>query len=202
MLNGYYFITDDALSLKGNASDVCQALEAGVQVIQYRAKGISTQLMIEEASKLKKLASKVLFIINDNIDVAAAVGADGVHLGQGDVSCKEARGLLGVHKKIGISVNTLEQAELALKQGADYLGIGPVFTTTTKSDAGTALGLELIREIKAEVALPLVAIGGINLDNAADVIAAGADALCAISAVVSSPDVKKEILKFKELFEK
>jgi len=134
--------------------------------------------------------------------VALAVDADGVHLGQNDISCEEARSLLGRHRKIGISVNTLEQAKLAQKQGADYLGVGPVFLTTTKSDAGAPLGIELIRKIKAEVSLPLVAIGGITLENAPEVIAAGADALCAISAVVSKSDVKEAILKFQKLFEK
>ncbi len=202
MLRGYYFITDDRLSLKGNISDVCRSLDAGVKVIQYRAKDISTQKMIEEAAKLRELISKALFIINDHIDVALAVDADGVHLGQGDISCEEARHLLGEHRKIGISVSTLDQAKLAFKQGADYLGIGPVFLTTTKSDAGAALGLDLIRKIKAEVSLPIVAIGGITLDNAADVIRAGADVLCSISAVVSKSDVKEEILKFNKLFEK
>lgn len=202
MLRGYYFITDDALSLRGNISDVCRAMDAGVKVIQYRAKDISTQAMIDEAAKLRELTSKAIFLVNDYIDVALAVDADGVHLGQGDISCEEARISLGVHRKIGISVNTLGQAKLAFKQGADYLGVGPVFLTTTKNDAGAALGVELIREIKAEVSLPVVAIGGITLDNAADVIAAGADAVCAISAVVSKPDVKDEILKFKGLFKK
>ena len=202
MLRGYYFITDEKLSLKGSISDVCRAMDAGVKVIQYRSKHLSTQQMINEAAKLREITSKAIFLINDYIDVALAVDADGVHLGQNDISCAEARRLLGMHRKIGISVNTLEQAKQAQKQGADYLAVSPVFSTTTKSDAGAALGIELIRKIKAEVPLPVVAIGGITLDNATDVIAAGADALCAISVVVSKPDVKKEILKFQKLFEK
>ncbi|MCG2710818.1 MAG: thiamine phosphate synthase [Candidatus Omnitrophica bacterium] len=201
-MKGYYFITDEKLSLKGNISDVYMAIAAGVQVIQYRSKDISTRQMIDEAAKLRNITSKAIFLINDHIDVALAVDADGVHLGQNDISCEQARSLLGNRRKIGISVNTLQQAKLAQKQGADYLGVGPVFLTTTKSNAKAALGIELIRKIKAEVSLPVAAIGGITLINAADVIAAGADALCAISAVVSKPDVKEEILKFQKLFVK
>ncbi len=201
-MKGYYFITDEKLSLEGNISDVCMAIDAGVQVIQYRNKDIPTQQMIDEAAKLRSITSKAIFLINDSIDVALAVDADGVHLGQSDISCEEARSLLGAHKKIGISVKTLAQAKLAQEQGADYLGVGPVFSTRTKSDAGEPLGIELIRKIKAELSLPVAAIGGITLDNAPEVIAAGADALCAISAVVSKPDVKEEILKFQKLFEK
>lgn len=200
MIKGYYFITDEELSLKGNISDVCRAMDAGVKVIQYRSKHLSTQAMIDEAAKLREMTSKTLFLINDYIDVALAVDADGIHLGQDDISCEEARSLLGVHRKIGISVNTLEQAKQAQKQGADYLGVGPVFATNTKNDAGAPLGLDLIRKIKAEISLPIVAIGGITLVNAPEVIAAGADALCAISAVVSKPDVKEEVLKFQKLF--
>ncbi|MFH1093453.1 MAG: thiamine phosphate synthase [Candidatus Omnitrophota bacterium] len=201
MLRGYYFITDEKSSLKGSISDVCKAMDAGVKVIQYRSKDISTQAMIDEAAKLREITAKAIFLINDYINVALAVDADGVHLGQNDISCAEARELLGVHRKIGISVSTIEQAKLAQNQGADYLAVSPVFRTTTKSDAGAALGIELIRKIKAEVSLPIVAIGGITLENAPEVIAAGADALCAISAVVSKPDVKKEILKFQKLFQ-
>ncbi len=201
-MKGYYFITDEKLSFKGNISSVYAAIDAGVQVIQYRSKDISMQQMINEAAKLRSITSKAIFLINDYIDVALAVDADGVHLGQNDISCKEARKRLGSYKKIGISVSSLEQAKLAQEQGADYLGVGPVFCTTTKSDAGAPLGIELIRKIKAEVSLPVVAIGGITLDNAPRVIAAGADALCAISAVASKADVKEEILKFQKLFVK
>ena len=200
MLRGYYFITDEKLSLKGNVSDVCMAIDAGVKFIQYRAKNISTRQMIDEADRLRGVTSKAILLINDYVDVALAVDADGVHLGQDDMSCEDARRLLGKHRKIGISVNTLEQAKQAFNQGADYLGIGPVFSTTTKEDAGEPLGIELIRKVKAEVSLPVVAIGGITLENVPDIISAGADSVSAISAVVSKPNVKEEILKFQERF--
>jgi thiamine-phosphate pyrophosphorylase len=199
-MRGFYFITDEKLSRRGNTSDVCTAIDAGVQVIQYMCKDLSTQQMIDEAEKLRSMTQRVLFLINDYIDVALAVDADGVHLGQNDIGCDYARKILGNYKKIGISVTTLEQAKLAQEQGADYLGVGPIFATETKADAGKPLGVEIIKQIKSAVALPVVAIGGITLDNAAEAIAAGADSICAISAVLTKPDLKSEILKFQSLF--
>ena len=199
-MRGFYFITDEKLSRRGNTSDVCTAIDAGVQVIQYRCKDLSTQQMIDEAEKLRSMTQRVLFLINDYIDVALAVDADGVHLGQNDIGCDYARKILGNYKKIGISVTTVEQAKLAQEQGADYLGVGPIFATETKTDAGKPLGVEIIKQIKSAVALPVVAIGGMTLDNAAEAIAAGADSISAISAVLTKPDLKSEILKFQSLF--
>jgi thiamine-phosphate pyrophosphorylase len=128
------------------------------------------------------------------------VAADGVHLGQEDLHYRQARRLLGERKIIGISVNTVEQAIEAASLGADYLGVSPIFATRTKPDAGEPAGLSLLREIRRRVRLPLVAIGGITLDNAPDVIQAGADSLCAISAVVTRPDVRAAIQEFQRLF--
>jgi thiamine-phosphate pyrophosphorylase len=135
------------------------------------------------------------------VEVALAVAADGVHLGQEDLHYREARRLLGRDKIIGITVNTVAQALEAARLGADYLGVSPIFATRTKPDAGEPAGLQLLREIRAHVSLPLVAIGGITLDNAPDVIAAGADSLCAISAVVTQPDVRQAIADFQSLFD-
>jgi thiamine-phosphate pyrophosphorylase len=134
------------------------------------------------------------------VDVALAVDADGVHLGQEDLHYREARRLLGEKKIIGITVNTMEQAVEAARLGADYLGVSPIFATQTKPDAGEPAGLDLLREIRALVSLPLIAIGGITLDNAPDVIEAGADGVCAISAVVTQPDVGEAIAEFQKLF--
>jgi thiamine-phosphate pyrophosphorylase len=203
-VRGYYFITDTALSLAGNVSDVRQAVAAGVEIVQYREKSLSTKAMYEEALLLKQAchsgSGKVLFVINDRIDIALAVNADGVHIGQTDLPYEQARELLGPAKIIGVTVHTVDQALLFAGKGADYLGVSPIYSTHTKSDAGTPCGPDLIRQIKRVVNLPLVAIGGINFTNAQEVIAAGADGLCAISAVVTRDDVKKEILKFKEMF--
>jgi thiamine-phosphate pyrophosphorylase len=199
-MKGYYFITDGDLSRAGNDSDVKNALRAGVRVIQYRNKGGSSLALVREAARLKKLCSQALFLVNDRVDIALAVDADGVHLGQEDMPIVLARRLLGKKKIIGVTVHSLAEARRARKAGADYLGISPVFATGTKQDAGVPAGVGLIRQIKKEISLPLVAIGGIKLSNAAAVIAAGADAVCAISAVVTGKDVKKEIGKFQRLF--
>jgi thiamine-phosphate pyrophosphorylase len=199
-MKGYYFITDTRLSLAGNARDVTQALAAGVRVVQHREKEADTETMIAEARILRQLCQGALFLINDRVEVALAVNADGVHLGQEDLHYQEARRLLGADKIIGLTVNTLEQALEAASLGADYLGVSPIFATQTKPDAGEPAGLSLLREIRARVRLPLVAIGGITLDNAPEVILAGADSLCAISAVVTQPDVREAIIDFQNLF--
>ncbi len=131
---------------------------------------------------------------------AFEVSADGVHLGQEDMSYPEARKLLGQGKIIGITVHSVAEALVAEAAGADYLGVSPIFATGTKADAGTPRGVNLVAEIRRRVNLPLVAIGGITLDNAPLVIAAGADSVCAISAVVTQADVRAEIEKFQALF--
>ena len=201
MLTGYYFITDEKLSRAGIISDVKSALNAGVKVVQYRNKEASTRQMYEEALKLKSLCKgKAIFLINDRLDIALAVNADGVHLGNDDLPYSIARKLLGKNKIIGLTVHNLKEAKLAQRSGADYIGISPIFATRTKSDAGKPAGIELIKEIKKHVTLPIIAIGGIDLSNAKSVIEAGAEGLCAISAVVTKQDVKKEIQKFQALF--
>jgi thiamine-phosphate pyrophosphorylase len=149
---------------------------------------------------LGELCRHTLFRVNDRVDVALEVGADGVHLGQEDLSCHEARKLLGPDKIIGVTVHNVAEALAAQAGGADYLGVSPIFSTATKADAGDPTGVALLNEIRRRVTLPLVAIGGITLANAPAVIAAGADAVCAISAVVAHPDVKSEIGKFQRLF--
>ena len=202
MLSGYYFITDSKLSRAGNTSDVKNALACGVKIIQYRNKDAGTRQMYEEALKLKSICKGAIFLINDRLDIALSVGADGLHLGGDDLPYKVARKLLGKNKIIGLTVHSVKEARQAQKLKADYIGIAPVFATRTKLDAGKPKGLKLIKEIRKQVSIPIIAIGGINLTNAREVIAAGADGLCAISAVVTKPDVKKEIAKFQALYMK
>ncbi len=200
MVSGYYFITDARLSRAGNVSDVRAAVAAGVRIIQYRDKEADLTALVAEARELRRLCRQCLFLINDHVEVALAVGADGVHLGQEDMPYDEARRLLGPDKIIGVTVNTVDQAVQAAAQGAAYLGVSPIYATRTKVDAGAPAGLELLRQIRRRVRLPLVAIGGITLENAPAVIAAGADSLCAISAVVTQPDVAATIRAFQCLF--
>ena len=202
MIKGYYFVTDAGISKKGNLNDVKDAVEAGVSVIQYRSKLGDTESMIKEALSIKKICEgKALFIINDIVGIALSVNADGVHVGQGDMPYETARKLLGKNKTIGVTVHNPGEAIVAEKKGADYLGVSPIFSTTTKDDAGEPCGTGLIREMKKNCRIPIVAIGGIDLSNAREVIIAGADAICAISAVVAKDDVRKEIGKFQRLFE-
>ncbi|MDP3142352.1 MAG: thiamine phosphate synthase [Candidatus Omnitrophota bacterium] len=200
MLRGYYFITDSKLSRKGNISDVKNALAAGVKIVQYRNKGSGTQEMYIEARRLKSICKGAIFLINDRLDIALGVDADGVHLGSEDLPYKVARKLLGKQKIIGLTVHNLKEAREAQRLGADYIGVSPIFSTKTKSNAGKPSGIALIKEIKRRTSIPIIAIGGIDLSNAKKVIVAGADGLCAISAVVTKPDVKKEIKKFQALF--
>jgi len=199
-IKGYYFITDSDLSKSGNISDVKNVVESGVGVVQYRNKSGSTKEMYEEAVKLKEICKNIIFLINDRIDIAIAVDADGVHIGQDDMPYKVARKMLGKNKIIGVTVHNVQEAKDAEKIGADYLGVSPVFSTDTKPDAGKPAGINIIKDIKRICKIPLIAIGGINLLNAEEVVKAGADGLCAISAVVAKGDVKAEIIKFQKLF--
>jgi thiamine-phosphate pyrophosphorylase len=199
-MTGFYFITDAHLSRRGNLSDVKSALQAKVKVVQYRNKSATTRDMLKEALELKRACKNTIFLVNDRLDIALAVNADGVHLGRHDMPYALARKLLGKNKVIGLTVHSLKEAKLAQKLGADYLGVSPIFATKTKSDSGKPCGVELIKKIKRQLDIPIIAIGGINLKNAPRVISAGADGLCAISAVVTKPDVKKEIERFQELF--
>ncbi|MDQ1260859.1 MAG: Thiamine-phosphate synthase [Euryarchaeota archaeon] len=201
-MKGYYFITDSELSRAGNESDVLSAVSCGVKVVQYRNKNAETREMYEEAVRLREICrdSGSIFLINDRIDIALATEADGVHLGQSDMPCLAARKLLGRKKIIGVTVHNLAEALEAESIGADYLGVSPIFQTATKPDAGKPAGISLIEEIRAEVDIPLIAIGGINHCNAGEVVRAGADGLCAISCVVAKENVKDEIMRFQEIF--
>ena len=142
----------------------------------------------------------LIFLINDRVDIALAAEADGVHLGQSDMPCLAARKLLGPEKIIGVTVHNLAEALQAESIGADYLGVSPIFQTATKPDAGKPAGISLIEEIRAQVEIPLIAIGGINHSNASEVVRAGADGLCAISCVVAKENVRDEIIKFQKIF--
>ena len=197
---GYYFITDATLSRAGILSDVKNAVAAGVRVVQYRNKNADTRTLYKEASRLRQICIKCLLLINDRVDIALAVGADGVHLGQDDLAYPVARRLLGKNLIIGLTAHSLKEALRAQEEGADYVGVSPIFTTHTKPDAGTPKGVALLRAIRRRMRIPIIAIGGITLANAPEVIRAGADGICAISAVVTKPDVKAEITKFQRLF--
>ena len=201
-MRGYYFITDPGLSAAGLKSDCEKAIACSVGIIQYRNKEAASRTLYEEALVIKNICmgTSTRLIINDRIDIALAVDAHGVHIGQEDMPYQVARRLLGMDKIIGVTVHTLEEAKAAQVLGADYLGVSPIFTTATKLDAGEPCGVEGLKAIRNACDLPIVAIGGIDLSNIGLVIEAGADMACAISAVVTKPDVSAEILRFQKEF--
>ena len=199
MFSGFCLITDNQLSRNGIQHDVAAALSAGVRYIQYRRKTGSALELFREALALRDLCSNALFVINDRVDIAHAVEADGVHLGNNDLPYAAARDILG-NRIIGMSASTLEEAIRFHERGANYLGIGPVFPTGTKVDAGAPIGLQQVAEIRKSVSLPLLAIGGITHSNAREVLSAGADGICAISAVLRSDCVTTAITKFQRCF--
>lgn len=196
-----YFITDSRLTRKTVLEDVKSAIRAGVKIIQYREKGEGAGDMIKEAKGISELCKKnnVLFIINDRVDIALAVDADGVHLGNKDMTYSIARKILGSKKIIGLTVHNIREAVEAERIGADYVGVSPIFETKTKLDAGRPAGLKLIKDIKKAIKIPFVAIGGINENNLGSVIEAGARSIAAISAIVTKDNVEKECKKFREV---
>lgn len=169
------------------------AIDGGATVMQLREKDYPTRRLIEVGLELRCLTRKkgVTFLINDRVDVALAVQADGVHLGQDDLPLKAARQILGPGKIIGISTHNLEEALAAQQQGADYIGVGPVGETKTKDTGHAPVGLGLFRQMKGKIIIPKVAIGGISARNATEVIMAGADGVAVITAVAGAPDIKE-----------
>ena len=160
----------------------------GVTVVQWRDKGPGAVLPRVQRLRDWLRQQRVPLIINDDVALALACDADGVHVGQGDLPCAEVRRCVGAARLIGVSVSTVAEALQAERDGADYLGVSPVFATPTKPDAPAAAGLDGLAAIRAAVRLPLVAIGGIHAGNAAGVIAAGADGVAVVSAIMAASD--------------
>lgn len=202
-----YLVTDDGC-LQGRALIDCvrEALEGGVTLVQYRAKTASSAEMYAEALQLKALCDSfnVPLIINDRLDIAMAVGAAGVHLGQDDLPCAAARKLLGEDYIIGVSAHNPAEAKAALQSGADYLGCGAVFGTATKADV-QKLGTDGLAAICKAKGLPVVGIGGVTADNYREVRAAGADGAAIVSGILAQPDIRatvRAIAKISQEFAK
>ena len=201
-VRGLYAVTPDEQDTSALVAYVASALEGGARLLQYRNKTASHALKLDQAGALRTLCSArgCALIVNDDVEVALAVQADGVHLGAEDVRIADARGRLGTETLIGVSCyNDLQRAVMAEAAGADYVAFGSFFSSSVKPGAVHA-PLELLPLAKRTIGVPIVAIGGITLENASRLITAGADAVAVISAVFRAPDVQAASRAFGELF--
>jgi len=200
-----YLVTDRGL-LKGRKllDEVRKAVKGGVSMVQLREKEAGSREFYELAQALQAELRElgVPLLINDRLDIALAVDADGLHLGQDDLPLPVARSLLGKGKIIGLSINKREEAREGEKMGADYLGVSPVFSTPTKADAPPATGLEFLRSLRQEIKIPLVAIGGINKENLKMIKETGADGAAVISALMGASDIEGEARKLRQIWER
>lgn len=187
-----YAVTDRAwLGGRRLEDDVEKALRGGATFLQIREKELDDAAFLEQAKAVKAVAGRygVPFVVNDNVAVAKAVDADGVHVGQSDMEAGDVRAQLGPDKIIGVSVQTVEQAVLAEKRGADYLGVGAVFPTATKQDAAE-VSFETLREICGTVSIPVVAIGGIHSENIMELAGSGIAGVAVVSAIFAAADIE------------
>jgi len=197
-----YLVTDRGLSRGRSTLEIVQAaVRGGVTCVQLREKNCSAREFIAEATAIQSFLKEhgIPLIINDRLDIAQAIQADGVHLGQNDIPLKMARAIVKDSMLIGISAESLQDAVEAERDGADYIGVSPIYTTATKSDTAPALGLEGLREIRKAVKIPLVGIGGLNRSNAAEVIGNGADGIAVVSAIVSADDPENAAAELSEI---
>ena len=200
-----YLVTDRDLSLGRSLEEVVsEAVQGGVTVVQLREKEASTGEFIELARRLMKLLKplRIPLIINDRVDVALAVDADGVHIGQSDMSYEDARRLLGPDKIIGLSVESFEDIEAANALDVDYIGISPVYGTPTKTDTAEPFGLEGLRKAVKMSVHPTVAIGGMNASTIGEVMAAGTDGVAVVSAICSAENIRKATSELREIVER
>jgi len=199
-----YAVTDRSwLGQKTLEMQVEEALKGGVTCVQLREKEICEEDFLSEAIKIKALCKKynVTFIVNDNVDIAIKCGADGIHVGQNDMEASNVREVIGKDMILGVSAQTVEQAVLAEKNGADYLGVGAVFNTSTKLDAD-AVRFETLKEICYTVSIPVVAIGGIHKNNILELSGTGIDGVALVCAIFASDNIENECKELLLLSEK
>ena len=199
-----HVLTDVALQSRFSHIELTRlAIAGGADTIQFRQKEGSTRVMIETAREMKALCSQagVVFIVNDRVDVALASESDGVHLGQDDFPIALARRYLGGDRIIGGSAATMEEARSCLEAGADYIGFGPVYPTTSKDDAGPVSGSDVLSRVVQETQIPIIAIGGVNASNTAAVLRSGAHGIAVISAVCCQDDPEEATRILREAIE-
>ena len=196
-----YLVTDNSEDVEKFLNTIEEAIKGGVTVVQIREKTADTLDFYNLALKVKEITSKyyVPLIVNDRVDIALAIDADGVHVGQSDMPCDVTRKLIGQNKILGVSAATVKEAKKAESDGADYIGTGAVFPTTTKDDADSVTKDELTEIVKS-IDIPVVAIGGINLDNACELNGTGIAGLSVVSAIMSSDNPKKSSQELLNIF--
>ncbi len=202
---GLYGITVEKFSDgRTNVQVVEQMIKGGIKIIQYREKrsAKSYRTILEECRQIRALtrAAGVTFIVNDYVDVALLVDADGVHVGQDDLPVAEVRKLLGSDKIVGLSTHSPEQAQEAVLAGADYIGVGPIFATRTKEDVCDVVGFDYLDWVVKNISLPFVAIGGIKLQNIDQVIQRGAKTICLVTEIVAAPDIAARVDELQAAF--
>jgi thiamine-phosphate pyrophosphorylase len=193
------YVVLDAGLVRGPALEIArQLLSAGVRLLQYRAKGLPARETLQTARQIAEFArtEAAHFFVNDRPDLAYLSGADGVHVGQDDLSVEQARSILGPDRWVGVSTHNRQQFEQAAATSADYLAIGPIFATTSKANPDPVVGTALVRELRPLTKKPIVAIGGIRLERAAEVIEAGADSVAVISDILAAPDPGAQARQF------
>ena len=198
--SGLCLITDTSIIHALPLQEAVQkAILGGIKFLQYREKNLPASVSYKTAKELRRLTKDagVTFIVNDDVSMALAVEADGVHLGQEDLPLREARKVLGDRSLIGISNHSVQEALDAEKGGADYIGLGPIYSTATKKTR-PPIGCDIIREVSSKVRIPIFAIGGINLENLKEVLQAGATGVAVVSAILTSPDIEKTTRNFLE----
>ena len=195
-----YGITDAHYSPQGNVAAVCQMLQSGIRIIQYRAKNFAPDTMLEELRELRRLTKQAgaLLIVNDHPDLCLQVQADGIHVGQDDLPVAEVRKLLGEGIIIGLSTHNREQGQQALQTSADYVGVGPVFPTATKPHE-PVVGLEFAGYVARKLDIAHVAIGGINEKNLPQVLEQGIKSVCMVGDLLQSPDMPAKIQRVQNL---
>lgn len=199
-----HIITDTSLQNRYSHVDLAEmAIAGGADTIQLRSKSVSTKELIETARAMKKICSRsgVPLIINDRVEIAMEVEADGVHLGQDDVPISTARKMLGSSCIIGGSAGNLDEAEICLNEGADYIGSGPVYYTGSKKDAGPAIGLKSLKKLVERIPVPVIAIGGISPVNIPELLKTGVHGVAVISAVCMSDDPAKATGEFTKIMD-
>jgi thiamine-phosphate pyrophosphorylase len=198
-----YVILDAALLTVPETECAEKLIAAGVRLLQYRNKRASARELLESSKRLSSLLipQGVSFVVNDRADVAWAAEASGVHIGQEDLQAEAARAVIGAGKLLGVSTHNVEQFADAAATSADYVAVGPVFSTSTKANPDPVIGIEMLRRIRLLTDKPIVAIGGITLDRAAEVVQAGADSVAIISDILLAPDPGQRARQYIELLE-